>query len=99
MSEVLVVVGPGVVADGALLEQVAAREFAALGVYGSVVHARDAAHVRSLATGVTVVLPGPTPEVRELIGQSLDPVVWVDLHRRPEDNVAPRGHVVLWSAV
>ncbi|MFC4117546.1 alpha/beta hydrolase [Nonomuraea zeae] len=48
MSEVLVVVGPGVVADAGLLAEIAEREFAALGVLGRIEHARDAAHLLSL---------------------------------------------------
>ncbi|MEW9555907.1 alpha/beta hydrolase [Nonomuraea sp. NPDC050783] len=87
MDEVLVVVGPGVVADAALVGEVAEREFAALGVAGSVVHARDAARVASLLRPGAVVLPGPAGEVRELIGRPLGPVVWVDVERA--DGVEP----------
>ncbi|MEO3870130.1 alpha/beta hydrolase [Nonomuraea sp. B12E4] len=81
MSEVLVVAGPGVVADPGLLAEVAEREFAALGVRGELVHARDPAHLRSLVIGGTVVLPGPSAEARDLIGRPLGPVVWVDIER------------------
>ncbi|MCK2216822.1 alpha/beta hydrolase fold domain-containing protein [Actinomadura sp. ATCC 31491] len=81
MDEVLVVVGPGVVADAALIGEVAEREFAALGVAGSVVHARDAARVAALLRPCAVVLPGPEPAVRELIGRPLGPLVWVDVER------------------
>ncbi|MFI7230013.1 hypothetical protein ACIBO5_42930 [Nonomuraea angiospora] len=86
MIEVLVVVGPGVVADAGLLEEIAAREFAAAGVSGTLVHARDASHVLSLLSspegaGCVVVLPGPSGEVRSLIGRDLGAVVWVDVER------------------
>ncbi|MEV4115378.1 alpha/beta hydrolase [Nonomuraea sp. NPDC049695] len=83
MSEVLVVVGPGVVADAGLLQEIATREFATLGVSGTLVHARDAAHVLSLVNGAAsaVVLPGPSDEVRALIGRPLGAVVWVDVER------------------
>ncbi|MEV1177613.1 alpha/beta hydrolase fold domain-containing protein, partial [Nonomuraea sp. NPDC049784] len=82
MSEVLVVVGPGVVADAGLLAEIATREFTALGVSGTLVYARDAGHILSLVNGVAsaVVLPGPSDEVRALIGRSLG-VVWVDVER------------------
>ncbi|MFG1708974.1 alpha/beta hydrolase family protein [Nonomuraea sp. M3C6] len=86
MGDVLVVAGPGVVPDAGLLAEVAAREFTALGVRGALVHARDAAHLLSLARGGAVVIPGPSPEVRELIGQPIGPVVWVDVERA--DDVA-----------
>ncbi|MFI7637218.1 alpha/beta hydrolase [Nonomuraea sp. NPDC049400] len=83
MSEVLVAVGPGVVADDELLAEIATREFTALGVSGTFVHARDAAHVLSLVSGAAsaVVLPGPSDEVRALIGRPLGAVVWVDVER------------------
>ncbi|MEW1841065.1 alpha/beta hydrolase [Nonomuraea angiospora] len=86
MIEVLVVVGPGVVADAGLLEEIAAREFAAARVSGTLVHARDASHVLSLLSspegaGCVVVLPGPSGEVRSLIGRDLGAVVWVDVER------------------
>ncbi|MEQ4719240.1 alpha/beta hydrolase fold domain-containing protein [Nonomuraea sp. B19D2] len=83
MSEVLVAVGPGVVADDGLLAEIATREFTALGVSGTFVHARDAAHVLSLVSGAAsaVVLPGPSDEVRALIGRPLGAVVWVDVER------------------
>ncbi|MEV0385176.1 alpha/beta hydrolase [Nonomuraea sp. NPDC050643] len=86
MNDVLVVVGPGVTADPALLAEIAGREFAAAGVSGDLVHAHDAAHLRSLLSDGTVVLPGPTPEVRALMGRPLGEVVWVDLWRA--DGVA-----------
>ncbi|SDM19873.1 Prolyl oligopeptidase family protein [Nonomuraea jiangxiensis] len=75
------VAGPGVVVDPGLLAEVAEREFAALGVRGELVHARDMAHLRSLVTGGAVVLPGPSAEARDLIGQPLGPVIWVDIER------------------
>ncbi|MEV0231654.1 alpha/beta hydrolase fold domain-containing protein [Nonomuraea sp. NPDC050786] len=83
MSEVLVVVGPGLVADAGLLQEIATREFATLGVSGTLVHARDASHVLALLTGAAsaVVLPGPSDEVRGLIGRPLGAVVWVDVER------------------
>ncbi|MET9244271.1 hypothetical protein [Nonomuraea sp. NPDC003709] len=89
MIEVLVVVGPGVVADAGLLEEIAAREFSAAGVSGTLVHARDASQVVSLLSspsspegaGGVVVLPGPSAEVRSLIGRDLGAVVWVDVER------------------
>ncbi|MFI9843855.1 alpha/beta hydrolase [Nonomuraea sp. NPDC051941] len=92
MIEVLVVVGPGVVADAGLLEEIAAREFSAAGVSGTLVHARDASQVLSLLSspsspsspegaGGVVVLPGPSAEVRSLIGRDLGAVVWVDVER------------------
>ncbi|MBB5784206.1 alpha/beta hydrolase family protein [Nonomuraea jabiensis] len=86
MIEVLVVVGPGLVADAGLLEEIAAREFAAAAVSGTLVHARDASDVLSLLSaregaGCAVVLPGPSAEVRSLIGRDLGAVVWVDIER------------------
>ncbi|MFI7614409.1 alpha/beta hydrolase [Nonomuraea terrae] len=85
MSEILVVVGPGVPADAALLEEIATREFAVWDVRGAVAHARDAADLRALVrgSGAAVVVPGPSPEARALIGQPLGPevVAWVDLER------------------
>lgn len=47
MMDVLVIVGPGVVADRALLGEVAEREFAALGVSGRMLHAHTATDVQS----------------------------------------------------
>ncbi|MGP3933840.1 alpha/beta hydrolase [Nonomuraea sp. KM88] len=85
--DVPVIVGPGVVADPALLARVAGREFAALGVRGTLVHARDASHLLSLVRDGAVVIPGPEAEVRALIGRPLGAVVWVDTHRA--DGVEP----------
>lgn len=85
MSDVLVVVGPGVVADSGLLAEIAGREFAELGVRGGLVRARDAAHLRGLVreAGPAVVVPGPSREARALIGQSPGGAVWVDIERVP----------------
>ncbi|MFC4009447.1 alpha/beta hydrolase [Nonomuraea purpurea] len=83
MREVLVVVGPGVAADAALLGEVAEREFAALGVRGAVRHVRDAADLPTVADGVSlVVIPGP--QLRAPLGR---PVVRVDVERA--DRVEP----------
>ncbi|MEV0353696.1 alpha/beta hydrolase fold domain-containing protein [Nonomuraea sp. NPDC050680] len=89
MRDVLVVVGPGLVADAALLSETAEREFAALGVSGELVHARDAAEVMActaagdgeFSAAAVVVVPGPVDEVRRLMGQCLGPLVWLDLAR------------------
>jgi acetyl esterase/lipase len=89
VRDVLVVVGPGLVADAALLSEIAEREFAALGVSGALVHARDAAEVVACTAGgdgelspsAVVVVPGPVDEVRRLMGQCLGPLVWLDLAR------------------
>ncbi|WP_433518097.1 alpha/beta hydrolase [Nonomuraea sp. CA-143628] len=89
MRDVLVVVGPGLVADAPLLSETAEREFAALGVSGALVHARDAAEVVActaagdgeFSAAAVVVVPGPVDEVRRLMGQRLGPLVWLDLAR------------------
>ncbi|NUR87827.1 MAG: alpha/beta hydrolase, partial [Nonomuraea sp.] len=96
MTDVRVIVGPGVVADEVLLREVAEREFARLGVVGSLVHVADAARLRELLSAGTarVAIPGPEPEPRELIGEPADGVVWLDLHRC--DGVQPgpgAGHL------
>ncbi|NJP95319.1 alpha/beta hydrolase fold domain-containing protein [Nonomuraea sp. FMUSA5-5] len=87
MREVLVIVGPEVVADAELLGEIARREFAALGVAGRLVHARDAAHVRSLmrTEDVVVVVPAPGPDARTLLRQppGTGVVVPVDIDRVP----------------
>ncbi|MEV5498499.1 alpha/beta hydrolase [Nonomuraea fuscirosea] len=84
-DEIVVAVGPGLVADAGLLAEIADREFTRLGVNGTVVHARDAAHLFSSVRerDVAVVLPGPGEDVRASIGQPLGPsvVVWVDIDR------------------
>ncbi|MFI7703646.1 alpha/beta hydrolase [Nonomuraea sp. NPDC049480] len=87
MDEVLIVVGPDVVADAGLIEEIAGREFAALGVRGSVTHARDAAHAAELLRDGAVVIPGRSGEMRELIGRAAGAVVWVDVER--VDGVEP----------
>ncbi|MEV0597448.1 alpha/beta hydrolase [Nonomuraea cavernae] len=93
MRDAVVVVGPGLVADPALLGEAAEREFAALGVRGTIVHARDAAEVRSCTaragdSGTAVVaVPGPTPQARELMGRAAGPVVWLDLVRADDTEV------------
>ncbi|AQZ60796.1 hypothetical protein BKM31_04125 [[Actinomadura] parvosata subsp. kistnae] len=75
------------VADAELLGEIARREFAALGVAGRLVHARDAAHVRSLmrTEDVVVVVPAPGPDARTLLRQppGSGVVVPVDIDRVP----------------
>ncbi|MGW4473200.1 alpha/beta hydrolase [Nonomuraea sp. NPDC004354] len=84
MTDVRVIVGPGLAADWALLGEVAEREFSALGVSGALRHARDAGEARALlagtAGGPVVAIPGPSPELRELMGTA-DGVVWCDFSR------------------
>ncbi|MEV4563336.1 alpha/beta hydrolase [Nonomuraea sp. NPDC049419] len=78
MSEVLVVVGPGVVADTRLLREIADREFAAQAVTGAVAFAEDPTHLQVLlgTCEAAVVLDRPTGQV------TTPPVtVWVDLER------------------
>lgn len=79
MSDVLVLVGPGLAADEALLGEIAEREFAALGVRGVITHVRDAADVRartrtrrgtSAEPDPVAALAGP-PSQRENAGASL----------------------------
>ncbi|MFI6292852.1 alpha/beta hydrolase [Nonomuraea sp. NPDC050790] len=86
MSDVRVVVGPGVVADPALLSEVAEREFAALGVKGSIRYARTVGELRPDG-GLPVILPGPDPAARALMSEPVGPVVWLDLTR--DDRVRP----------
>ncbi|MFG2073045.1 alpha/beta hydrolase [Nonomuraea maritima] len=83
MTEISVVVGPGVPADAALLEEIASREFTALAVRGAVVHARDVAHLRDLVRDGDAAVVVPGPQARSLIGQPLGPEVmtWVDIER------------------
>lgn len=87
MSEVLVIVGPGVVADAGLLGEIAEREFAALGVRGVIVHTRDAGHLLACCEGgrrdgrSVVVVPGDEAAVRTVMREPVGPVVWVDLGR------------------
>ncbi|MDA0637915.1 alpha/beta hydrolase [Nonomuraea sp. MCN248] len=47
MSDVLVLIGPGLAADEALLGEIAEREFLSLDVRGVITHVRDPADVRS----------------------------------------------------
>ncbi|WP_157245553.1 alpha/beta hydrolase [Nonomuraea typhae] len=83
MSEVRVLVGPGVVADPALLSEIAEREFAALGAAGTVTYARTAGELLAggPGDGVPVVIPGPEPAARALMAEFAGPVVWLDLTR------------------
>ncbi|MGR6916907.1 alpha/beta hydrolase [[Actinomadura] parvosata] len=87
MREVLVIAGPEVVADAELLGEIARREFAALGVTGRLVQARDAAHMRSLmrTERVVVVVPAPFPHAQTLLRQppGTGVVVPVDIDRVP----------------
>ncbi|MFC7388135.1 alpha/beta hydrolase family protein [Sphaerisporangium rhizosphaerae] len=86
---VLVLVGPGVAADARLLRDMAAREFAVLGVEGRLVVAADVASFRAEldATGddqAVVAMPGPDPDARRLIDAppACSPrTVWLDLAR------------------
>lgn len=83
MTDVRVIVGPGVVADEVLLREVAESEFAACGIRGSLVHAKDSTEIRQRCAtqdGLAVVIPGP--EARELIEEPLGEIVWLDLDRR-----------------
>lgn len=77
---VLVLAGPGLVADLRLLTEVADREFAALGVGGTVSAASDLPGFRTAleSPDVLVVLPGPDPEARSLFAERPD-AVWLDL--------------------
>ncbi len=83
---IAVVVGPGVVADTALLESLATTACAELGATGQFATAASADEVRFLiaATDLPVVaLPGPTPEVRALMAAAPPHVVWYDLTVEP----------------
>ncbi|GGL13790.1 hypothetical protein GCM10014719_14660 [Planomonospora parontospora subsp. antibiotica] len=85
--------GPGLVADLRLLTEVADREFAALGVRGSVAAVPGAAALEAAvleSSGALVVLPGPAPEARALIARH-PRAVWLDLHR-VADPAGP-GHL------
>ncbi|MEU0565687.1 alpha/beta hydrolase [Nonomuraea sp. NPDC005983] len=90
--DVRVIVGPGVVADRGLLGEVAGREFADLGVSGALGHATSADEVRAALAGraseAVVVVLGDDPEVRRLMLEPSEGVVWVDLTRR---DSGPRG--------
>ncbi|GII60674.1 hypothetical protein Skr01_07590 [Sphaerisporangium krabiense] len=84
-----VVAGPGLVADPRLLEEVAGAELAALGVPGRFTAVPGVAELRAAlgAAGegqALVVMPGPLPEARRLIGVPADHsprTVWLDLDR------------------
>lgn len=83
MTDVRVLVGPGVIADPTLLSEIAEREFAALGVTGALVHDE----LRSLdAGGAVVALPGPAPASRALMAR--EPCVWLDLDLAGECDLA-----------
>ncbi|MBG0831159.1 alpha/beta hydrolase fold domain-containing protein [Planomonospora sp. ID67723] len=83
---VRVITGPGLVADPRLLAEVADREFAALGVRGTLSPASGPAAVQDALAGgaassdVLVVLPGPDPGIRALI-PAHPGAVWLDLTR------------------
>ncbi|MFF5111071.1 alpha/beta hydrolase [Streptosporangium sp. NPDC000509] len=79
-----VLIGPGVVADLRLLTEVADREFAALGVGGTVSATPDVPGFRAAleSRDVLVILPGPDPEARRLASERPD-AVWLDLTMRP----------------
>ncbi|MBB2911440.1 acetyl esterase/lipase [Streptosporangium becharense] len=87
---VLVVTGPGLVADLRLLTEVADREFAALGVTGTVTPAPDLAAFRAalVLPGAVVALPGPDPGARSLAAEHPG-VVWLDLTRSDAPLPAP----------
>ncbi|MEU4832201.1 alpha/beta fold hydrolase [Streptosporangium sp. NPDC023615] len=87
---VLVVTGPGLVADLRLLTEVADREFAALGVGGELSAAPDLPAFREAlgAPGVLVVLPGPDPRVRALRAEYPE-AVWLDVTRSGTPPAAP----------
>ncbi|GAA3447708.1 alpha/beta hydrolase [Planomonospora venezuelensis] len=83
---VRVITGPGLVADLPLLAEVADREFAALGVRGTVSPAPGPSELEAAleaaadSSEVLVVLPGPDPGVRALI-PACPHAVWLDLAR------------------
>ncbi|MDH2426288.1 alpha/beta hydrolase [Sphaerisporangium sp. TRM90804] len=94
--EVLVVAGPGVVADAGLLEETAAAEWAALGVQGRFAAVADvaalAAELERAGEGCALVaLPGPDPEARRLMDVAsghAPRTVWLDLDRTGPRTVA-----------
>ncbi|MPZ26452.1 MAG: alpha/beta hydrolase fold domain-containing protein [Micromonosporaceae bacterium] len=96
---VLVVVGPGVVADLALLREIVEPEFRVLGVAGQLAPAADPDRLRELLTGAgregpsaVVALPGPEPAARRLTrepGPHAARTVWYDLARTGPLAVAP----------
>ncbi|GAA2388224.1 hypothetical protein GCM10010404_51610 [Nonomuraea africana] len=137
MTDVQVIIGPGLQADRALVGEVAEREFAALGVHGVLTHARDATETRALLSAAlpghagrltdpperhpdadtlpaatralpgepgggdlgpagglstaVVVVPGPSREMRELIGAGGE-VVWCDFARVRQVDGASHIH-------
>jgi acetyl esterase/lipase len=82
IPQVLVVTGPGLVADLRLLTEVADREFEALGVSGRMSTVLDVPGLRTALEfpGAAVVVPGPDPEIRSLSGEH-PRAVWLDLTR------------------
>ncbi|GGS69659.1 hypothetical protein GCM10010156_30540 [Planobispora rosea] len=86
-----VVAGPDLAADLRLLTEVADREFAALGIRGTVSSAPDLPALSAAleAPGPLVVLPGPRAEARALI-PAHPHVVWLDLVRAVSASAA--GH-------
>jgi len=97
---VVVLLGPGVVADAALLAEVTTDTCAALGVTGRLVRADTPAEVSQRLgevaadpTAVAVVLPGPVPAVRALAERAgaADRTVWYDLSVVEPLPVAPGG--------
>ncbi|MEV6928898.1 alpha/beta hydrolase [Dactylosporangium sp. NPDC051485] len=77
-----VIVGPDVVADLDLVRELAAAEFAGLGVEGAVHAAPDLAAALEATTGAVVALPGPTASARALMatpGRHAPRTVWLDL--------------------
>ncbi|GHE32855.1 hypothetical protein GCM10017673_39630 [Streptosporangium violaceochromogenes] len=89
--DVLVVTGPGLVADPSLLAEVAGGEFEALGVGGKVTRASDLPGLRAALEfpGALVVLPGPDPGARALVS-GCPRAVWLDL-TRSATPAAPGG--------
>ncbi|WP_245878239.1 alpha/beta hydrolase [Streptosporangium subroseum] len=91
IPNVLVVTGPGLVADLRLLTEVADREFEALGVSGKVSAVPDVSGLQAALEfpGAVVVVPGPEAEIRSLFhGHSR--AVWLDL-TKSDAPPAPLG--------
>ena len=99
IPNVLVVTGPGLVADLRLLTEVADREFEALGVSGKVSAVLDVSGLRAALEfpGAVVVVPGPEAEIRSLFhGHSR--AVWLDLTKSDAPpggagDAAPATHI------
>ncbi|MBG0817107.1 alpha/beta hydrolase [Planomonospora sp. ID82291] len=88
VRDVLVLAGPGLVADLRLLAEIADRECAALGVRGTVAAVPGPAALEAAvleASGPLVVLPGPDPEARALMPRH-PRAVWLDLDRVTEPS-------------